>query len=718
MTTVHQLKVTLGVVKPPVWRRLAVRSDMMLGELAGVLEGAMGWMGGHLHVFDINGVTYGNPDPEWAIADRDENRYPLGVALPTVGSTMRWDYDFGDGWEHQVEVEEIGSPEQGVDYPVCIEGGRACPPEDCGGPPGYENLLSAWRNPDHPQHVELSEWVPPGFDPKRFDPGRATAAMRERANGGGDEVPLFPVPEPEPTDDDDDGDQEMDDLLGAFATWSQRPGLADHAHTTLTYKRWVGDDRLRWWQRRHIDEMLLHYLPEKVVLDSDDVPETVEAFCRFLEFLAAEDLMDPDSDDVGDLIAHTRNHTDEVVELMSDPNRGSPATRLVMAMLEEGVDMDNPDDVSAWIEAFNDGPIEHRDEVLGPLGDFGDIDDLDEGPGIVLAPQPQVPEELARESAAQAPILARFRDLAEYMGEGRKLTDKGNLKLADARSLIELLETDDVMDEVIGDRPFKTQSATELVWLDMIEWWARETGAVKVGNNRMSATKAWLKRATDPLVVMTPAAQTVFSVGPMTMLLGDGPFNASDAAVIPLLAGLYEGDLAFEAIVDLLMSVDEMGSTDPGWNTPERRRLSARWDADRIVKVMEMSGLLTRYGGHTEMGKYGGEEWHGGTVSMTPFGAWMVQNHLPETGMVDAPTVPALEVTRDDPAPDIVAALARFVEAGPEALVAAWEELGGGTELLDRLWRVDNDDTATVLAALGDTLTDKKMAKTARKAVI
>jgi len=176
--TVHQLKVTLGMVKPPVWRRIVVPSELRLSELAAILEAAMGWYGGHLHAFEADGTRYGRPDPDWGNDDLDENRFSLGEVLPEVGSKMRWDYDFGDGWEHDVLVEEIGPREAGVTYPICLAGRRACPPEDCGGPWGYENLLQALADPNHPDHEDMREWMALDFDPAHFDMEETSAAMR------------------------------------------------------------------------------------------------------------------------------------------------------------------------------------------------------------------------------------------------------------------------------------------------------------------------------------------------------------------------------------------------------------------------------------------------------------------------------------------------------------------------------------------------------------
>lgn len=175
---VHRLKVTLRGVKPPVWRRIVVNSDVSLGELASILEAAIGWLGGHLHAFDVDGSWYGSPDLDWPSDDLDENQYRLSEVLRSVGDKMRWDYDFGDGWEHNVVVEEIVEAEPDVEYPVCLAGKRACPPEDCGGPHGYAQLLAVLADSNHPEHEELRDWAPIDFDPAYFDVEEASFEMR------------------------------------------------------------------------------------------------------------------------------------------------------------------------------------------------------------------------------------------------------------------------------------------------------------------------------------------------------------------------------------------------------------------------------------------------------------------------------------------------------------------------------------------------------------
>jgi Plasmid pRiA4b ORF-3-like protein len=175
--TVHQLKVTLRHVKPPVWRRLVVSSDMRLSALSDTLESAMGWYGGHLHQFDVRGESYGQPDPDWDDDASDERKVRLTDVLPAVKSKMRWDYDFGDGWEHDVVVEAIEPRNPKLRYPICLAGRATCPPEDCGGPRGYQELLEALQDPAHEDHERLREWAA-GFDPGSFDLVEVNAAIR------------------------------------------------------------------------------------------------------------------------------------------------------------------------------------------------------------------------------------------------------------------------------------------------------------------------------------------------------------------------------------------------------------------------------------------------------------------------------------------------------------------------------------------------------------
>jgi hypothetical protein len=166
---IYQLKVSLKGVKPPIWRTVQVSGDVSLGELHEILQIAMGWTDSHLHQFVVGDVYYSIPAPQSDFDVKDESRVKLRQVAPVAKSKMVYEYDFGDGWEHEILVEKIQPPEAGVRYPLCLKGKRACPPEDCGGVWGYESLLETIKDPNHPEHDEMLEWLGGEFDPEEFD---------------------------------------------------------------------------------------------------------------------------------------------------------------------------------------------------------------------------------------------------------------------------------------------------------------------------------------------------------------------------------------------------------------------------------------------------------------------------------------------------------------------------------------------------------------------
>lgn len=178
--TVHTLRVSLRDVEPQVWRRVVVGSDTPLPKLKRVLERAMRWEGYHLHMFDVGGVLFGEPDEDSADYVISEKAATVKHVLPRVGASLRWNYDFGDGWEHDVVVEAIESPAEGTRCPICVDGALACPPEDCGGVPGYEHLVAVLADPGHEEYHELAQWAPDGFDPAAFDVVAANRRLRGR----------------------------------------------------------------------------------------------------------------------------------------------------------------------------------------------------------------------------------------------------------------------------------------------------------------------------------------------------------------------------------------------------------------------------------------------------------------------------------------------------------------------------------------------------------
>lgn len=181
---VYQLTVTLLEVDgPPVWRRMAVSANTSLDRLHSTIQAVMGWQNCHLHVFEADGVRYGFAEPELEFAD--ERQTTLADLVTGDGTRIGYTYDFGDDWHHEIFVEKVFTASENDRYPLCVDGRGACPPEDCGGPPGYEHLREILADPDHLEHDDRLEWLgldeAAQFAPESFDPERATAALRRIA---------------------------------------------------------------------------------------------------------------------------------------------------------------------------------------------------------------------------------------------------------------------------------------------------------------------------------------------------------------------------------------------------------------------------------------------------------------------------------------------------------------------------------------------------------
>lgn len=179
--SVYQLKVTLLDTKPPIWRRVLVDGSSTLDHVHEVIQAAFGWWNYHLHEFEVGRDRYGIPDPEedWGEPPRDERRTRLD-AIAVEGSSFRYTYDFGDGWDHRIVVEKVLRATDVGAVPACIDGRRACPPEDCGGAWGYRELLEILADPAHPEHDERREWLGRPFDPEVFDPAEFEDNLRSR----------------------------------------------------------------------------------------------------------------------------------------------------------------------------------------------------------------------------------------------------------------------------------------------------------------------------------------------------------------------------------------------------------------------------------------------------------------------------------------------------------------------------------------------------------
>ncbi len=170
-----ELEIALHYLKPRIWRSFVVPGSITLHRLHDVIQVVMGWTDSHLHSFRFGDGEYGVPDDDCVFDSgatetevRDERKHVLSDLIKSKDDEFNYTYDFGDSWEHTLRVKAIRPADEALKAAICTGGARACPPEDCGSFPGYEELLKVLRNPKHPEHESMREWAG-DYDPARFN---------------------------------------------------------------------------------------------------------------------------------------------------------------------------------------------------------------------------------------------------------------------------------------------------------------------------------------------------------------------------------------------------------------------------------------------------------------------------------------------------------------------------------------------------------------------
>lgn len=185
----YQLKITLSYSDPVVWRRVVVPANIKLHRLHDLIQRVMPWTNSHLHQFIVGNrrkrgaevVFYGMKNLDFADPDDgtlDEKKFSLGEIAPAVKDRFIYEYDFGDGWEHELLVEKILPPDASFKKSLCLAGENACPPDDCGGIPGYYQMLEILADPKDPEHEHWKEWIGGSWDASQFDLKAANAALK------------------------------------------------------------------------------------------------------------------------------------------------------------------------------------------------------------------------------------------------------------------------------------------------------------------------------------------------------------------------------------------------------------------------------------------------------------------------------------------------------------------------------------------------------------
>lgn len=179
---VMRFRITLKGVDPPIWRLIDVPETYTFWDLHVAIQDSMGWLDCHLHSFNAP-RRYGRVPFRIGIAHDefdDESlagwEVPITSVFADVGATMEYEYDFGDSWFREVILVGILLKEPALKYPLCVDGRRACPPEDCGGIPGFDELLEILSDPSHEERAGMVEWLKGHamnywpYDPDKFDP--------------------------------------------------------------------------------------------------------------------------------------------------------------------------------------------------------------------------------------------------------------------------------------------------------------------------------------------------------------------------------------------------------------------------------------------------------------------------------------------------------------------------------------------------------------------
>ncbi len=180
---IYELKITLLDSKPSIWRKIHVSSDSLLPDLHNIIQTSMGWTNSHLHQFIDKGTFYAAPDPWGEMDNKDYQKIQIDHILKKEKDKTLYEYDFGDGWRHEILLEKILEKGENEKYPVCVDGKNACPPEDCGGIWGYMDMKEIMRNPKHKEYEEMKEWLGGELNPKAFDKNEVNEMLQSEDYG-------------------------------------------------------------------------------------------------------------------------------------------------------------------------------------------------------------------------------------------------------------------------------------------------------------------------------------------------------------------------------------------------------------------------------------------------------------------------------------------------------------------------------------------------------
>jgi len=175
MPKILKLKITLIDSNPQIWREVLVPMDKTFEDLHYVIQAVMDWGNCHMHEFPLNESKYIGDEPPNPQSRKDrsylkESKLKIKKYLNKKGDSIKYIYDFGDYWRHEIEVIDVLEQDDNREYPICIDGENASPPEDVGGISGYKRMVDAFSNKNHPDYDEYKEWLGiEVYDAEKFD---------------------------------------------------------------------------------------------------------------------------------------------------------------------------------------------------------------------------------------------------------------------------------------------------------------------------------------------------------------------------------------------------------------------------------------------------------------------------------------------------------------------------------------------------------------------
>jgi hypothetical protein len=418
----------------------------------------------------------------------------------------------------------------------------------------------------------------------------------------------------------------------------------------LDWKWGYSDGDLGTWSIADIDEFLLEWCPRKISMAPEEAASLPRSLSAFLTFLDGEHLLSARSSQLHRMLVHLAGMGDGVIAAMQDRSRFGMAKSLLAGMAELGPLPDNPDRAALQetMDRFNALPFEVRGEILGLTDPFrSPWEDL--VGGVTLQPAPLIPAPALAELAKVPAIVEQIRLIRDFLADGRKLTAKGNLTVAEAKALAAVLDDPALTEH--AKYGFSIRSADALPTTQFMLRWARAAGAVRVAKGRMLATSSWAKL--DPVAALGRAVSALLEKGPLTLRTADRQWaphaliQVIDEGAVHLLVALWaiSGPLDFEELFSVVMEACEVQLSFSPHLTPESRQRQIRHEVDALFDVLALAGIVMRSGAQSVEDDHDIVWRTGGTLELTLLGRAVLGPTLTDHGY----TVPTAGELADGP---------------------------------------------------------------------